>query len=148
MSSDFTIILSFLMSYLNLHQPNTRSWSIEFLAQPSLHLSHWILHCVCYAALSDLTNRNWAIVCCLVSFNSDALFVYLSAGYRKEQLPVSLPSFLPSCRMSAIVLSIGRCRRLKTNRQICFGFIVPILNVTSLSSQYIRNVVCLSNLLV
>lgn len=101
MSSGFTIILSFLISYLNLHQPNTRSWSIEFLAQPSLHLSHWILHCVCYAALSDLTNRNWAIVCCLVSFNSDALFVYCRWDIEKNSfLSRSLPSFRPvACQL-------------------------------------------------
>lgn len=105
MSSSFSIILPFLMSYLILHPLNSRSWSIESLAQPSLHLSHWILHCVCYAALSNLTNRNWAIVCCLISFNSDALFVYLSAGYRKNSF---LSRFLPSFRPVACQLLFCR----------------------------------------
>lgn len=31
-----------------------------------------------------------------------------------------LASFLPSCRMSTIVLSIGQCRRLKTDRRSLF----------------------------
>lgn len=99
------VILPFLMSYLILYPLNTRSCSIESLARPSLHLSHWILHCMCYGALSNLTNRNWAIVCCLVSFNSDALFVYLSAGHRKNSF---LSRFLPSFRPVACQLLFCR----------------------------------------
>lgn len=79
-----------------------------YFLKPSLHLTHRALHCVAWVALSDPTNRNWATVSCLVSFNSEAFLFVCRQDI--QRIASCLASFLPSCRMLTIVLSIGRCR--------------------------------------